>query len=332
MKLVTFQLATELGPVERLGALVGDDILDLTLGYADLLHAQGEARAYELATCLIPPDMVKFCEGGESARREAEKALKHVNNRLQAGPDARSPRGEKLVYKKGQVRLLAPVPRPNSVRDCLNFEQHMRNATATLKMEIPKLWYEIPAYYCSNRLIVAGPEDPILWPRFTEKLDYELEFGIYIGKYGINIPESQAEAYIAGYTIYNDVSARDIQGREMSLWLGPAKGKNFLNGHIMGPCLVTPDEIGDPYNLKMVARVNGEVWSQGNSKDMYHKFSRLIAYISQDEPLFPGDFVGSGCVPFGCGLELGKWIKPGDVVEMEVEGIGTIRNRVERKS
>ncbi len=330
MKLVTFELATDLGRVERVGALVGDDIVDLTLAYADLLRSQGEARAYELATCRIPPDMIKFFEGGKSAHSEAEKALKHVNKRLKAEPDAHGERGEKLVHKRDQVKLLAPVPLPNSVRDTLNFEQHMKNALSALNMSIPKLWYEIPAYYSSNRGIVAGTDDPILWPKFTEKLDYELEYGIYIGKYGVNIPESEAEEYIAGYTIYNDVSARDILSREMSLWTGPAKGKNFLNGHIMGPCVVTPDEIGDPYNLKMVARVNGEVWSQGNSKDMFHKFPKLIAYISQDEPLFPGDFIGSGCVPWGCCLELGKWIKPGDMIEMEVERIGVLRNRVER--
>ena len=332
MKLVTFELVNELGPVERLGALAGDNIVDLTLAYTDLLHDRGQARAHELSACLIPPDMVKFIEGGKSALKEAEAALMHVNNRLKAEPDARGPRGERLFHKQGQVRLLAPVPRPNMVRDTLNFEQHMKNAFGALGMSIPKLWYEIPSYYSSNPRIVAGPEDPILWPRFTEKLDYELEFGIYIGKYGVNIPESQAEEYIAGYTIYNDVSARDILSQEMSLWTGPAKGKNFLNGHIMGPCLVTPDDIGDPYNLNMVARINGEVWSQANSKDMYHKFPKLIAYISQDEPLFPGDFIGSGTVPFGCCLELGKWIKPGDVIELEVEGIGILRNRVERKS
>lgn len=161
-------------------------------------------------------------------------------------------------------------------------------------------------------------------------MDYELEFGVFIGKEGKNIPRDRAHEYIAGFTIYNDISARDIQSKEMQLWVGPAKGKNFENSNIMGPCLVTPDEIPDPYNLKMIARVNGEVWSEGSSRDMYFKFEELIEYISRDETLYPGEFIGSGTVGFGCGLELGKWIKPGDLIELEVEGLGVLRNRVVR--
>jgi len=246
------------------------------------------------------------------------------------GGEVRGVRGESIVLPLSRVRLRAPVPRPVSVRDCLNFETHMKNATKILKTEIPRLWYEMPTFYRSSHTTVAGPDDPILWPSYTERLDYELEFGIFIGKEGRNIPRERAREYIAGFTIYNDVSARDIQNKEMQLWVGPAKGKNFENSNIMGPCLVTPDEIPDPYNLKMVARVNGEVWSEGSSRDMYFKFEELIEYISRDETLHPGEFIGSGTVGFGCGLELDRWIKPGDVIELEVEGLGVLRNRVVR--
>jgi 2-keto-4-pentenoate hydratase/2-oxohepta-3-ene-1,7-dioic acid hydratase in catechol pathway len=161
-------------------------------------------------------------------------------------------------------------------------------------------------------------------------LDYELEIAVCIGKYGKNISSDKAAEYIAGYTIFNDISARDIQAKEMELRLGPSKGKNFENANIMGPCLVTPDEL-DVNNLRMMARINNEVWSDGNSRDMYFKFPDLIAYLSKDEPIYPGEFICSGTVGSGCGLEHGKWLKPGDVVELEIEGIGILKNKVERR-
>ena len=147
----------------------------------------------------------------------------------------------------------------------------------------------------------------------TEKLDYELEFGIYIGKQGTNIRAEKAQEYIAGYTIFNDVSARDAL-KEVRLFLGPAKGKDFDKGNVMGPCLVTPDEL-DVSDIKLTARINGEVWSEGRSSDMYWSFPKIIEYISASETLYPGDFIGSGTVADGCGDELDRWIQPGDIIE-----------------
>ena len=166
-------------------------------------------------------------------------------------------------------------------------------------------------------------------PHYTKELDFEMEFGVYIGKKGINIKEEQAEDYIAGFTIYNDLSARDVQSVEMQMRLGPTKGKNFEHSNIMGPCLVTPDEI-DYNNLKMIARVNGEVIANDNSKDMYHKFPKIISFISEEEYLYPGDFIASGTSPHGTthASTLKRWLVAGDIVEMEVEGIGVIRNEV----
>jgi len=331
MKLVTFELRSPIGSFERIGALLGERVVDLNLAYADYLaRVERDPRAYDLATSRIPPHMIEFFIGGEPSKKAAKRGLAHVAERLEKEPEVRGPEGEVIIYERSQVRLLAPVPRPNSVRDTLSFELHLKNSLGKLGLEVPPLWYEIPSYYRSSPDIVIGPDEPILWPSFTEQLDYELEFGIYIGKEGRDIPREKAEEYIAGYTIFNDVSARDIQSREMTLMLGPCKGKNFDHGNVMGPCLVTPDEI-DPYNLKMVARVNGEAWSEGNSGAMYHRFPFLIEYISRDETLYPGDFIGSGTVGFGCGLELDRWIKPGDIIELEVEGIGVLRNPVERR-
>jgi 2-keto-4-pentenoate hydratase/2-oxohepta-3-ene-1,7-dioic acid hydratase in catechol pathway len=225
-----------------------------------------------------------------------------------------------------EVKLKAPVPRPNSLRDYLAFEGH---ASFSGKRQLDKGWYEIPVCYKGNPDTVIGPEETIPWPSYTDLLDYELEYGIYIGKEGKNIPREKAGEYIAGYTILNDVSARDIQLQEMLAGgLGPVKGKDFCS--VMGPCLVTPDEM-NPSNLRMTARINGEVWSDNNSGTAYWTWPQIIEFASMEETLYPGDFLGSGTVEGGCGVELNRWIQPGDVIELEVEGIGILRNRVGEK-
>ena len=239
---------------------------------------------------------------------------------------------EKQTYHLDEIKLVAPVPRPVSIRDCSAFPQHSMNIRAIKQLppELPEIWYDIPAHYRTSSTVVIGPDDPILWPSYTERLDYEMEVAVCIGRYGVNIPVNRAGDYIFGYTIFNDISARDIQQEEMSLMLGPAKGKSFENSNVMGPCLVTPDEI-EVDKLRMKTRINGEVWSDGNTRDMHFKFPQLIAYLSKDDPLYPGEFIGSGTVGFGSGIENNKWLKPGDIIELEVEGIGILRNRVERR-
>ena len=192
----------------------------------------------------------------------------------------------------------------------------------------PKVWYERPVYYKGNPMSVVGHEAEVRWPSYTRRLDYELEFGIFVGKQGRNIGEAEAANHIAGYAIFNDFSARDIQGREMSAHLGPSKGKDFDTGNAIGPYLVTPDEVPDPYGLTMVARVNGEEWSRGSSHDMAWTFEQMLAFISKDETLHPGEFIASGAIGSGCGLELDRWLSPGDVVELEVEQLGVLRNRI----
>jgi len=236
------------------------------------------------------------------------------------------PKGEKILYEMAEVKLKAPVPRPNSLRDYIAFEGH---ASLSGKKQLDKGWYEMPVCYKGNCDTIIGPGETILWPAFTDLLDYELEYGIFIGKEGKNIPRGKAEEYIAGYTIFNDISARDIQLTEMlAFGLGPVKGKDSCS--VMGPCLVTPDEI-DPKNMRMTARINGEVWSDNNSGTSYWTWPQIIEFASMEEALYPGDFLGSGTVEGGCGLELNRWIQPGDVIELEAEGIGILRNQVGQK-
>jgi 2-keto-4-pentenoate hydratase/2-oxohepta-3-ene-1,7-dioic acid hydratase in catechol pathway len=196
--------------------------------------------------------------------------------------------------------------------------------------EPPRAWYERPIFYHPSRFSVCGPEAEVPWPAYCEKLDFELEFGCYIGRPGKDIPKERARSHIFGYTIFNDFSARDEQAKEMAGQLGPGKGKDFDNANAMGPCLVTADEIGDPYRLEMAVRVNGEEWGRGNSRDMHWKFEDCIAHAARSETLQPGEFFGSGTVGNGCGLEQMRFLEPGDVVELEVEGIGVLRNRVVR--
>jgi 2-keto-4-pentenoate hydratase/2-oxohepta-3-ene-1,7-dioic acid hydratase in catechol pathway len=304
MKLLTFLDGGE----QRLGRLLddGETIADLT--------ASGSQR---LAS------MLAYLDGGDAAREEAEAA---------SGPTRR----------RDEVTLLAPLPRPRSIRDCMVFERHIVQATRTVTrwkigrfeplarpfLKLSKVWYEQPIFYKSNRFSVVGPDAEVRMPAGTQKFDYELEWAIAIGRQGRDIPRERAFEHIAGFTIFDDFTARDIQIREMKARLGPAKGKDFDTGNAFGPILVTPDEIPDPYALTMVARVNGEEWSRGTTADMHHRWEDVIVHLSRDETLYPGEVVGSGTVGGGCGLELDRYLKAGDLVELEVEGIGMLRNRV----
>jgi 2-keto-4-pentenoate hydratase/2-oxohepta-3-ene-1,7-dioic acid hydratase in catechol pathway len=326
MKLVTFEISTSFGPVQRIGALSQEKVIDLNMCYERYLSDKhGNGRAHEIAWAIVPPDMISFLRSGKEGKKAAETAIDYVakqGNKVQL----RGSKGEKFVYEMAEVKLKAPVPRPNSLRDYLGFEGH---ASQSGKVQLNKGWYELPVCYKGNPDTIIGPEDTILWPAFTDLLDYELEYGIYIGKMGKNIPREQAEEYIAGYTIFNDVSARDIQFTEMlAFGLGPAKGKDTCS--VMGPCLVTPDEI-DPKNIRMTARINGEVWSDNNSGTSYWTWPQIIEFASMEEALYPGDFLGSGTVERGCGVELNRWIQPDDIIELEAEGIGILRNRVGSK-
>jgi 2-keto-4-pentenoate hydratase/2-oxohepta-3-ene-1,7-dioic acid hydratase in catechol pathway len=232
------------------------------------------------------------------------------------------------------VRLLAPVPEPRQMRDCLTFELHLRNAIARAEERtgkprpFPDVWYRQPIYYKANRFTCIGHDADVTWPSYSDWMDYELELAAVIGKTGKDIQPDKAMEHIFGFTIFNDFSARDAQYVEMAGQLGPAKGKDFDTGNALGPWIVTTDEIGDPHNLRMEARINGERWGGGSSHDMHHKWPAILAHISKSETLYAGEVIGSGTVGTGCGLELGKQLKDGDVVELEIERIGVLRNRV----
>jgi len=323
MRLVTFEFAA--GP-PRLGSLLPDG------GVVDLHDALGGAPEFGSMLALI--------EAGPGAWERAVDAT-------------RSARG-RSVRAAADCRLLAPLPLPPQLRDFMCFEKHViqafgaafrmkatRAATAEEKAALiaqadafrpPPVWYERPLYYKANRFSVSGPGDTIRWPRYSRLMDYECELACIIGRTGVDIPREQALSHVFGYTIFNDFSARDAQGAEMPGGLGPAKGKDFDSANSFGPCIVTADEIPDPYALPMIVRVNGEERSRGSSGSMHWKFEDVIAYVSQGETLRPGEILASGTVGDGCGLESLRFLNDGDTVELEIPPIGVLANRVVRQA
>jgi 2-keto-4-pentenoate hydratase/2-oxohepta-3-ene-1,7-dioic acid hydratase in catechol pathway len=288
--------------------------------------------------------MLAFLRGSEAAhavaRGAADFALAHE---------------PALITTFSQVLLLPPVPQPESIREFMAFEQHVINCARNLRMppwrarvdswverrlgrdhtlakKMNLAWYERPVYYKGNRFSVVGHDMDVQIPSYCKRFDYELEFGIFLSRGGSDINAGLAHAHIGGYAVFNDFSARDIQSREMLGRLGPSKGKDFDTGNSIGPCLVTPDEVGDAYALTMTARINGVEVSRGSSADMHFSFEDMIAYVSRSETLHPGEFFGggtcSGTLGKGCGLEHGRFLQAGDVIELEVERLGVLRNTI----
>lgn len=300
MKFVTF--LNEKG-IRRAGWVEGNRIFDMNT----------------VSNGKLPDNMLVFLEASERNLAIVESLVGNVSE----------------THTLEEVRLTAPLPNPSSIRDFIAFEKHARNAGKRSGMPVPAEWYEIPVFYFTNHLAVFGPNEQIARPVHCRMLDYELEMACVIGKKGRNIKAREAEDYIFGYTIFNDWSARDLQGKEMKVGLGPAKGKDFANS--IGPYIVTKDELemyreGNKFDLQMTAKINGKLISEGNFKDIYYTFGEMIERASESVTLYPGDMIGSGTVGEGCLLELGPtvhpWLEPGDEVELEISGLGRLRNRV----
>lgn len=336
MKLVTFEVSTPVGRFQRLGALLNanssdgqaEHILDLNSAYRWLCADLGLTRIDERSMAILPPTMRGFIEAGEESWAIARDLVDRANNdwALSEALRFKGPNAEQLLFHRSNVKLLAPLPNPNSLRDFMIFEAHVKKGYERRGNPMPAEWYEFPVYYKGNHRTLIGPDEPVVWPKFTQKLDYELEWAAIIGKQAINVSGDDANNCIFGYTILNDWSARDVQMKEMICRLGPAKGKDFATS--LGPYILTADELPDPYALTMQARVNGEVWSEGMTGTAHWKWHQMIERVSADETLYPGDILGSGTVGGGCGYELDRWIQPGDVVELSVTNLGLLRTPV----
>jgi fumarylacetoacetate (FAA) hydrolase len=258
-------------------------------------------------------DLARGWPGRIDGDRVIQLAAQTLQSFFSGGGQAR----EHAEYSLADVVLRPPVLHPPAVRDFYAFEQHVKTAREARGYEVPAEWYEQPVFYFSNPAAIFGSEDEIPYPQPSDELDYELEVAAIIG----------ADGAIGGFTVMNDWSARDLQRAEMKVGLGPAKGKDFATS--IGPVLVTPDEF-DGSGAVMVARVNGEERSRGELADMHFSWDQIVAHAARNTRLLPGDVLGSGTVGTGCILEHGdgRWLRPGDVVELEVEGIGVLRNTV----
>ncbi len=295
MKLVTFDAGR--GP--RLGALTETGALDLAV-----------AATRQKQT--LPISMQAFIELGPKAWDLARELIKthHRDD----------------VFPSENIQLLAPIPHPVRFRDACLFLEHMEKALGKLDRPFDPEFKRQVIYYNADNVHVSGTGAEIVWPRDSSWIDYELEWACVVGTPGVDIALENASDHIFGFTILNDWSARDLQFPFMGCGLGPAAGKDFANS--FGPCIVTPDEFDDPYSLQMSARINGEQWSNGTTSSMYWRFEDAISQLSKGRPLIAGEIFGSGTVLDGCGFELERQLSFGDVVELQVEGLGILKNRI----
>ncbi|HMW11105.1 MAG TPA: fumarylacetoacetate hydrolase family protein [Bacteroidia bacterium] len=326
MKLVTYQSQGK----TALGILLNDKVYNLN----ELSQRKGKT---------VLPDNMRDFLAGEQPLMETAMELSQWLSGGNADVDGLS---------VANVNLLAPVPNPTSCRDGYAFRQHVEAARRNRRVEMIPEFDQYPIFYFTNHNAIQGPGDIFCMPDHFEQLDFELEAAIVIGRKGINVKAKDADSYIAGYMIMNDMSARKLQMEEMKLNLGPAKGKDFST--VIGPYLVTPDELasfktnaknghtGNNYNLKMTCKVNGIQVSEGNVGSMDWTFAEIIERCAYGVNILPGDVIGSGTVGTGCFLELNgtgllnnpdykpQWLKEGDTVEMEITGLGVLSNTIRK--
>ncbi len=314
MKLARIARTGPDGVIPRLVAVEPEQQRVIDLATAERLRLERQGATHEaalrLATALFPSSMAAAISLGDVFLVAARQAI-------ETAP-------EEAVMHFGDLQFLSALD-PPLLRDFTAFEQHVQNMSARQGQPVFKEFYQAPPYFKINPLAVIGHEQEVPWPNYTDHMDYELELGFVIGKSGRNLRPQEALSHLFGVTILNDFSARDVQGPEMSSGFGPSKGKDFATA--IGPWITTLDEV-DLTHLEMVARVNGEEWSRGSSATMTWKVEELIAYASKGETIWPGELLGSGTVGTGSGAEHGKKFHPGDVIELEVQGIGVLRNRI----
>jgi fumarylacetoacetate (FAA) hydrolase len=334
MKLVTF----ETGGRESGGILIGDVVMDLAVAFSWFERESGRASDEARVADRYGRGILGFVQHAKNARAAADAVTRHfVEGRTPPTFDRRP-----FTHPLAAVTLRSPIPRPPSMRDGYAFRQHVETARKNRGLPMIPEFDEFPVFYFTNHQAVIGPGDLRVQRLHLDRLDFELEAAIVVGARGRNVPASQADGLIFGLTIMNDFSARALQMEEMKLSLGPAKGKDFATA--LGPWLVTIDELaphatattnGTQWDLGMRALVNGHQVSQGNLKDMSWTFGQILERASYGVTLHPGDVVGSGTCGTGCFLELNgskvtsdQWLRPGDVVALEIDGLGRLENRV----
>ncbi|MHB0868783.1 MAG: fumarylacetoacetate hydrolase family protein [Chloroflexota bacterium] len=314
MRLVTFRH----DGVDSVGALIGDQVVHLTRAYAAYLNSMGIPLPYPLAEAQLPNNMVQFLAVGERAAVAAQRAIELVETQFSMGYNPRGIRGEWLLSPVSEVTLLAPVPRPGKLLCIgLNYRDHATEVDMSLP-ERPVLFSKFPS-------CVIGPGASIMLPDISDEVDYEAELVVVIGKEARGVSEEDAMEYVAGYTLMNDVSARDVQFGD-GQWV---RGKSFDSFAPMGPALVTRDEVADPHNLPIFLRLNGETMQSSSTGNLLFNIPQLISFLSQAITLEPGDVIATGTPPgVGMSRKPPVYLKDGDQVVVEVEGIGVLENPV----
>ena len=325
MKLVNF--LTEKRGTVRAGVVLDEIVLDLKLAWTNFGKKGGASMPLDSVESytMLSPEQKNMLHA--IVNKMADLDLMDINQVMD----------DELAYPLNYVKLVAPVRKPGALRDFFAFERHVKMAFGLNNRKVPAEWYQFPVFYFSNPGSIQAPNAVIVRPANSSQLDYELEIACVIGKEGRNITSERAEEYIAGYTIFNDWSARDLQRVETRVGQGPAKGKDFASS--LGPWLVTPDELEERktdrktvFDLEMRAYLNGGLRSQANMRELYYSFAEMIVHASKNATLYPGDVLASGTCGSGCLLELtggqGPWLQEGDEVVLEIDGLGQLRNRI----
>lgn len=328
MRLATVGLRGPLGVAERVVAAEIDPelgspcLIDVTAAGELWWQTRGAGDPPAWARATFPPDLAALLRGGKLALEMAREAVAlALAQPAQATPGSGVPLRwpERMVERR-------PLLRAPMLRDFYCFQAHVAAGAARRGEPIPSSWYHRPVYYKGNPATVLPPGASVPWPAYSDRLDYELEFACVLLAGGADLDERSAQEAIAGYTIFCDFSARDIQADEMQARLGPAKSKDFASG--LGPWLVTADEVGDPRSLTAAAYLNGSQVARGSMADSSWSFAQMVSYASGAEPLAPGEIIASGTVGGGSGQEAGRLLEPGDRVDMELVGFGTLSHTI----
>lgn len=324
MKISTISVNTPVGKMRRVGVLTTAGIVDATAARAALLERScGRETAQRVAAAQVPPDLAQIISSGRVGLDWVQEAVEAVIGR---GEEEGSS-GERLLFQQVDVEVLAPIPRPPGIYLFSTWPAHIQDsAKSGVSLRFPAIDGDLRMYYKGNPDAVAGPNSTVPMPAYATEPDVECEMAAIIGMGGKDLTLDQARDAIAGYCVFNDVSFRNIQFREMQFGLGPTKGKDADGTNVMGPWLVTADEVGDPQALRMALRVNGEEKSSYNTSHMAWSFADLVSTLSRGQRLYPGQVLTSGCFPGGCGFDLDLKFKAGDVVELEIEKLGVLRN------
>ena len=314
MKLLTFVA----GPAQRVGALVAETVVDVTVAYAAALAAEGHPRPEGAAAALVPPGMRELLEGGDAALDAVRRGVRFAEERVLGGGQPLGPGGARMLYPLHEVRVRPPVPNPQKVVCIgLNYRDHCQEQG----IELPKVLMTFPKFADA----IIGPDDPIIIPRGCEQLDWEVEMVFVVGRRARYVAPQDAARYIVGYTVGNDVSARDFQFADKQVM----RGKACETFAPMGPYLVLADEVADPHALHIESRLNGQVMQSSTTANLVHKIPAILAWVTTYLTLQPGDCVMTG-TPAGVGVfrKPPVFMKPGDVIEMSIQGLGVLRNPV----